>query len=181
LLAGWNYERLKRCVGISILDFNLIEDEEYHHIFQLQNKQGRIFSKDLEIHTLELRKHLKGTSPVNDWIRLLNAESTEDLDMIKTNNNGILEAIQELKHMSLSGIAKAYWEDYLKAKRDSKAREDYVWDEGKQAGIDIGRQEEKQRLNTLYQQLKADNRTEDIMRAIDDSDYQQKLLQEYGL
>ena len=37
---GEDYERLKRCVSISILDFNLTNRKEYHHVYRLRDKQG---------------------------------------------------------------------------------------------------------------------------------------------
>ena len=36
-------------------------------------------------------------------------------------------------------------------------------------------------INTLYHCLLADNRMEDIQKAIMDTDYQKELLQEYGI
>ena len=36
-------------------------------------------------------------------------------------------------------------------------------------------------INALYQCLLADNRMEDIQKAIMDTDYQKELLQEYGI
>lgn len=44
-----------------------------------------------------------------------------------------------------------------------------------------GKQEEKDRINRLYQNLKTDGRTDDIMKAIDDAEYQEFLLKEYKL
>ncbi|MDO4304874.1 MAG: hypothetical protein Q4D94_13280 [Bacillota bacterium] len=44
-----------------------------------------------------------------------------------------------------------------------------------------GRLEGQERINCLYQRLKADGRTEDILRAIDDEEYQKRLLLEYDL
>ena len=36
-----------------------------------------------EVHVVKLRKKLQGTEAVDDWIRLLNAETEEDLEMLK--------------------------------------------------------------------------------------------------
>ena len=43
LLAGEDYSKLKRSVSISILDFNLTEQEEYHNVYLFQDEKGNIF------------------------------------------------------------------------------------------------------------------------------------------
>ena len=77
---------------------------------------------------------------MNDWIRQFNAESEEELDMIKTENAGILEAIREVKIMSLSKRLRAHYEAHMKDVRDRKAREKYVRMEGEKEGFEKGMQ-----------------------------------------
>ena len=135
--VGEDYSGLKRCIGISILDFNLTERCEYHSTYRLKDNDGNLFSDMIELHILELRKNLIQKNPVNGWIRLFNAEREEDLDMIKTENAGILEAIREVKLMSLSKRLRAHYEAHMKDIRDRKAREKYVRQEGLEIGIEI--------------------------------------------
>lgn len=137
---GEDYSRLRRCVAISILDFNLSDGPEYHTVYLFRDKNGIPYSDMMEIHTLELRKNLVGQNRMNDWIRLFNAESEEDLDMIKTENAGILEAIREVKVMSLSKRLRAHYEAHMKDVRDRKAREKYVRMEGEKEGFEKGLQ-----------------------------------------
>lgn len=140
LQAGEDYGKLRRCVGISILDFNLTDREEYHSIYRLRDKDGNEFTDSIEIHTLELRKPLKGTDPLDEWIRFFNARSEEELDMIlaKTQNAGIAEAIRELKSMSLGSRLRAHREERLKEIRDRKAQDKYVRLEGMKQGMEQG-------------------------------------------
>ena len=142
LKVGENYSRLKRCIGISILDFNLTDRPEYHSIYFLQDEKGNRFSDVFEIHTIELKKKLMGNEAADDWIRLFNAESEEDLEMIKTEKAGLREAIREVKRMSLSERLRARYEEHMKYIRDKAAREDYVWQQGRAQG----RQEEKDKI-----------------------------------
>ena len=137
---GEDYSRLRRCVAISILDFNLSDGPEYHTVYLFRDKNGIPYSDMMEIHTLELRKDLVGQNRMNDWIRLFNAESEEDLDMIKTENAGILEAIREVKVVSLSKRLRAHYEAHMKDVRDRKAREKYVRMEGEKEGFEKGLQ-----------------------------------------
>lgn len=44
-----------------------------------------------------------------------------------------------------------------------------------------GREEERQKLNSLYSQLIEAGRTEDIAKAAKDSEYLKKLYSEFGL
>ena len=44
-----------------------------------------------------------------------------------------------------------------------------------------GRQEGRGLVNRLYSQLKNDNRTEELLRAIDDYEYCMLLMEEYGM
>ena len=55
--------------------------------------------------------------------------------MIRTKNPGILEAIREVKTMSLSKRLWMLYEARLKEKRDANAREEYVRNEGIQIGV----------------------------------------------
>lgn len=143
LRFGEDYDRLKRCVSISILDFPLTDGEEYHRVYRLRDRGGGEFSDAFEIHVLELNKQLRGNGPVEEWIRFFNAESEEDLDMLKagTKNAGILEAVKELKLLNLRGRLRAHYELYLKARRDRRAQDAYEREEGRKEGRAEGRME----------------------------------------
>ena len=84
---------------------------------------------------------------MDDWIRLINAKTEEDLDMIHTENAGILEAIKEIKQMSLSKGLRALYDAHMKEIRDRNARDDYVRDEG----IVIGEARGKKWPKTCHQ------------------------------
>lgn len=81
LLMGEQYHKLKKCICINILDFNLDAGPEYHRVYRLRNEEGQEYSDLFEMHVIELRKQLKGTDPVDEWIRLLNVRTEEELDM----------------------------------------------------------------------------------------------------
>ena len=65
-------------------------------------------------------------------------KAREDLDMIKTENAGILEAIREVKVMSLSKRLRAHYEAHMKDVLDRKARGEYVRMEGEKEGFEKG-------------------------------------------
>lgn len=146
--SGEDYALLKKCVSISILDFNLTDRKEYHHVYRLRDQQGYEFSDLLEIHILELRKKQKETEAMEEleeWIRFFRTDCEEDLDMIKTKNPGILEAIRIVKEMNLSHWMRIRYEAHLKQIRDEKAWKTYeraeARKEGRAEGLAEGRAE----------------------------------------
>ncbi len=205
LLSGEDYSLLKRCVGISILDFNLTDSKEYHNTYYLMNRKGELFSDVFEIHTLELGKKLEGNRVVDDWIRLFNAESEEDLGMIKTKNKGILEAIREVREINLRGRLRMRYEAHVKAARDQRAQESYAreiaikegleqgieqgiaqgleqgLEQGVERGIAQGIEQGQARVNLLYKLLIENSRSEEIERAVTDTEYQKKLFEEFRI
>ncbi len=78
--------------------------------------------------------------------------------MINTKNPGVLEAIKEIKVMSLSKRMRLRHEAHLKEIRDKKAREDYVRLEGERIGIQKGIEKgiERESINTERERQRAD-------------------------
>lgn len=87
----------------------------------------------------------------------------------RTKNTGILEAIKEVRGMSLGKALRSLHEAKLKEIRDRNAREDYVRSEG------------EDRLNRLNLRLIADNRFHDVEKAAKDKEYRLQLYKEYGI
>ncbi len=145
LITGEDYSLLKRCVGISILDFNLTKRKTYHTVYRLRDEEGNELSDILELHVIELKKKLTGQEEIDDWIRLFNAKTKEDLEMIKTKNPGILTAIGELQRMSLSNPLRLRYEAYLKKVRDERAWRIHVWKEANSVAKARGLEEGKAR------------------------------------
>lgn len=131
LLIGQNYDKLKRCITISILDFKLLEGQECHSVYTMRNPQGGELTNLLEMHFIELRKDLQGESPIHDWICLFNAQSKEDLAMLKHKSAGLNEAVEAIEVLSLSRSLRWMFNQHLKAKRDRWAEDEYVRDQGR--------------------------------------------------
>ncbi|MCI8432218.1 MAG: Rpn family recombination-promoting nuclease/putative transposase [Lachnospiraceae bacterium] len=143
LRAGQRYDCLNRCIAISILDFDLVPGEECHTAYTLQDKRGQELTDLFEVHIIELRKQICPGEAVGDWIRLINAENTEELEMIVTGNAGILEAMEVMRTMSLGKRLRMRYEAHLKAVRDRWAEDEYVRDQGIEEGLVRGKAEGK--------------------------------------
>lgn len=141
----------------------------------MRDETGQEFTDIFEIHIIELHKPLNGTDRMDEWIQLFNAETEEELDMLqtKTKNEGILEAIRELKIMQMGKALRAIHDDRLKQRRDRYAREAYVRDEGIKQGED--------RMNSLILCLIADGRLYEIEKAAQDKEYRAQLYKEFRL
>lgn len=174
LLAGEDYSRLKRCICISVLGFNLDDGPEYHRVYRMRDEKGRDFSDLLEIHVIELNKPLSG-GDIDDWIRLFKAKTEEEITMLETEtkNSGILEAIKEVREMGLGRTLRWIREAKLKEIRDRNARDAYVRMEGLEQG--------EEQLNRLNRCLVADKRYDDLERSIEDKEYREQLYKEYGI
>lgn len=143
LMIGENYGKLRRCISISLLDFKLFpNDTEYHHIYRLRDEMGKELTNLWEIHIVELGKTLTGDA-VDDWIRLLNAKSQEEVDMLIIKNEGMREAVEVVREMGLIRTLRWIYDDYWKAKRDRWAEDEYVRDEGIAIGLERGKAEGK--------------------------------------
>ncbi len=163
LRMGQRYERLSKCIAISILDFTQVEGEEYHSRFTLRDRDGKEFTDLFEIHIIEPNKGLKGFDPVDEWIQLMNAETREVLDMIKTQNPGIRKAIEVVKEMNLGKRLRMTFEAYLKEKRDRWAEDEYIRDQGRAEGMVEGRAKGKAEGMV---EGRAKGKTEDILQIL---------------
>lgn len=63
LFVGQHYERLKKCVSISILNFNLLDGEENHSVYTLKDHSGRELTDLFEVHIIELQKQFQEENP----------------------------------------------------------------------------------------------------------------------
>ena len=133
----------------------------------------------VEVHVIELNKTLSGTGPMDEWIQLFNTETEEELEMLeaKTKNVGIIEAVKEVREMSLIKTLKVLREARLKEIRDRDAREDYVRSEGIKQGLEQG----ENRVNRLNRALIADGRYEDLEKSTNDKKLREQLYREYEI
>lgn len=137
-------------------------------------KNGEPYTDILELHTIELKKNpnKEQPSPLDEWHSLFNAKTEEKLDMIKsrTKNPGIVEAIKELKEISLTDRLRYEHEMRLKAKRDRRAEDMFVYESGLKAGREDEREES---IKILVSTLLEHGDTDEQIAGI--------LMEKYGL
>lgn len=138
LFNGQRYDRLKKCIVISILDFSGDENPGYHKVYHLRDQEGRLYSDQFEVHIIELNKELTG-SRLDDWIRLFRVESEEELEEMHSGNAGVMRAVKEVRTMNLRKMFRTLYEARLKAKRDQWAMEEAMKEDSMAAGLAEGR------------------------------------------
>ena len=137
LFIGQKYDRLKKCIVISLLDFDGDDHPGYHKVYQLRDQKGRLYSDQFEIHIIELNKKLTGDI-LDDWIRFFQVKNLEELDKLQSGNAGVMEAVEEVKRMNLIRSIRLWYEARQMYQRDQWAIEDAIkedsWNEGHAQG-----------------------------------------------
>ena len=104
---GQKYDVLKKCVSISILDFNLFKEEPgFYSCFHIrEDTRGFLYTDKMEFHVIELPKlppELKeNCTGLELWAKFINAERKEEFDMLAEKDPYIDNAYQQLQVTSL--------------------------------------------------------------------------------
>lgn len=139
LKAGEHYTDLKQTICINILNFNLFDCKEPYSTFKLmETKRQELLTEKCIIMFFELKKVNK-TINKNDrkqlWLQLINAETEEDLNMLKnTEVPEINKAIVILRELSEDETTKVMAEAREKAIRDETSALAYAKNEGRAEG-----------------------------------------------
>lgn len=123
--SGDNFELLRKTIGINILDFNYLKEEDFHNVYKIYNEktQGE-FSDLFEIHFIELNKFNKDykdlKTALDKWVSFLNRAYEIDKDKIPKeleDDENIKKAIEKLDIMYLDKEEREIYENDLKALR----------------------------------------------------------------
>lgn len=135
----------------------------------------------MEFHVLELPKLPKELKDSGDnillWAKFINAERKEKFEIIATKDPYIASAYQKLQVISQDKQKRLEYEAREKAIRDYNQ---YMY-EANQRGIEIGEKRGIERINKLNTLLVSEKRFDDLTLSSNNPEYQQKLLEEYGI
>jgi predicted transposase/invertase (TIGR01784 family) len=126
-----DYANLSKAIGIHILNFTSIpESDKYHNVFHIVEKEnGLKYFKDLELHTIELKKFADSVSnEVSDviarmktsldiWVAFLTKYSLLDKDNLPEGleeNTGLKKALNVLEVMNFNEAEREDYENHLK-------------------------------------------------------------------
>lgn len=130
LKVAEDYSNLSKAIGIHILNFTSIpEVDKYHNVFHVTEKEsGVLYFKDLELHTIELKKFTKDSNEelsdiiakvknsLDMWVAFLTRYDLLKVDNLPQalNDNSLRKAITVLDVMNFSPEEREAYEDHLK-------------------------------------------------------------------
>lgn len=123
--SGDNFELLRKTIGINILDFNYLKEEDFHNVYKVYNEKTKDEFSDLfEMHFIELNKFKKDYKDIQTelerWVSFLNRAYEIDKDKIPKEleeDENIKKAIEKLDIMYLDKEEREIYENDLKALR----------------------------------------------------------------
>ena len=122
--SGEDYTIFKKCVSISILDFELFKDTpEFYSCFHIrEDTRHAIYTDKMEFHVLELPKLPKelreDSNDIELWGKFISAERKEEFDVLAEKNTYIDSAYQYLQLISQDKQKRMEYEAREKAVRD---------------------------------------------------------------
>ena len=154
-----DYGKLSKAIGIHILNFfSIPESDKYHNVFHIMDKADGIrYFKDLELHTIELRKFYdmvnndladlvkKIKSSLDMWVAFLTKYHLFDKDNLPTELKAIplKKALNVLEVMNFSADEREGYEDHLKWLRIQtntvKKYQEEALEEGRKIGMAEGK------------------------------------------
>ena len=130
LKVAEDYSKLSKAIGIHILNFTSIpEVKKYHNVFHITEKEtGLLYFKDLELHTIELKKFsndsdeeladivLKVKNVLYMWLAFLTRNDLLIADNLpkELNDPNLKKAISVLSVMNFTAEEREAYEDHLK-------------------------------------------------------------------
>ena len=98
------YSNIKKCVGISILDFEYIRQcNKFHTVYHFrEDAENLMYTDVMEIHVVELPKlpSLNDGTSLYDWVRFIKAETREEFEMLAKQSKYLEAAYETLNQIS---------------------------------------------------------------------------------
>lgn len=187
IAPGQSYKVFKKCINISILDFELFPDEtEFYSCFHIrEDTRSFIYTDKIEFHLIELPKLPKelkeDSSDIELWAKFINAERKEEFDMLAQKNPYIESAYERLQVISQDRQKRLEYEAREKAILDHNQMILEAEERGREQGWKQGREQGEDRINQLNTFLIQEKRYEDLERAARDKKFQKQLMSDYGI
>jgi predicted transposase/invertase (TIGR01784 family) len=154
-----DYSTLSKAIGIHILNFiSIPEIDKYHNVFHITEKEtGESYFKDLELHTIELKKFSKDSNEklpdivakvktsLDMWLAFLTRNDLLQPDDLPKSleNNDLKKALTVLDVMNFSSTERDAYEDHLKWLRI----EANTLKKAEAKGVEKGREEGREERN----------------------------------
>lgn len=147
LASGINYDILKKTIGINILNFNCLPEEQYHNVYRVRNEDSReLFFEHFEIHFVELEKYRNqhiGTL-LDRWVTFLKKAGEYDHNRLPQELQEVPEirkALEILENMNMNPAEREFYEARLKWLRDEEMALRKAEKKGLELGLEQGMQQ----------------------------------------
>ena len=146
LKEGEDYDKLKKCIQVSILCFPLFKNDDkcYRKIAFCDTESGKEYSDLMELHVLELSKlppEQQNETDLMKWMRFFGGKCEEDFKKMAEKDEYIGEAYEVLKNMSEDEVKLLEYEARQKAIRDYNSYMHSAERKGRNEGIKLGKEE----------------------------------------
>ena len=144
LKSGDGYGKLNQCISINVLNFILFDEwTDFHSSFRMrEDKRNSVLTDNFIAHYFELKKIGKNFDKNNKqelWLRLINAETEDELDMLQqTGVKSIQDAVVVLHKMSADEKTRELAEMREKALHIEATEKSYARAEGEAVGLKKG-------------------------------------------
>lgn len=141
---GSNYNVLKKCVTINILDYSCLPNDRYHSVFHLREDHSGIpLLDDIEIHVIELTKLDAHAVPLEEnglvnWLLFLKGADKSNWEVLAMKEPMLRKAMDTLEFLSQDAAARMAYNARMKALSDEKSRIEGALEEGMARGIEQG-------------------------------------------
>ncbi len=159
LKASEGYGLLSKAIGIHILNFtSILSAPKYHNVFHIKEKEtGLHYFKDLELHTIELKKFsangreeladvvAKVKTSLDMWVAFITRHELLNKDNLPTtmDNPALKKALNVIDEMNFGSEEREFYEDHLKWLRMEESTLKKSEAKGFEAGEQKGRKDEK--------------------------------------
>lgn len=143
LEKGESYEKLKKCIHVSILNFvHFPDDEKYYRTIHFCDvEDGKEYTDLFELQILELSKlpkDVKSGEDIVQWMRFFNGKNQEEFEKMAKENEYLDAAYQTLKEMSADEQKRVEYEAREKALKDYNTQMSSSLARGLKRGGEIG-------------------------------------------
>ena len=158
LKSGDGYGKLNQCITINVLNFILFDEwTDFHSSFRMrEDKRNSVLTDNFIAHYFELKKIGKNFDKNNKqelWLRLINAETEDELDMLQqTGVKSIQDAVVVLHKMSADEKTRELAEMREKALHIEATEKAHARAEGEANGLKEG---ERRKEAEILANLKA--------------------------
>lgn len=175
LEGGYNYDELRKTISINILDFDYVDEEDFHNVYKVFNeKSKKELSSVFEMHFIELNKFKKDYSEIKTaldrWIIFLNRAYELEKDRIPeelASDEAVKKAVEKLDVMYLDKEEREMYENELKRLRDYIAEMKTAEIRGMEKGMEKGMKKGIEKGMQQGQKVKAMEIAKNLLDVLD--------------